>query len=390
MNGIAAGNPGAGPLRIAVAVQSLGTLGGKERDALAIAGALAARGHRVTLLTRAEAAAAPSGALPASVGLRQLDAPGWTNHARAQRFALAAARARQGGDFDVLLGFDKSGGADAWYAADVCLAARVGPLKRRLPRYRAYLRLEAECLGAVGPELLFLCRKQADEYRLWYGARGELQARSTVLPPMIHAPAHDAFYARRSEMRRRFGVPPEAPLAVAVAVFGRQKGLDRTLAALRQVPALHLVAAGLKDAGAMQALAQRLGVAGRVRLEGRRDDIPDVLGAADLMLHPARVENTGLVIVESLLAGVPVIASATCGFSEYIERFGAGLVLADPFDAGAYAAAVAAALEPGRLQALRARARDSAAPLRAEGGLERIVDRIEAVLRRRAQPARVS
>jgi len=109
-----------------------------------------------------------------------------------------------------------------------------------------------------------------------------------------------------------------------------------------------------------------------------------VLGAADLMLHPARVENTGLVIVESLLAGVPVIASGVCGFGEYIERFGAGTVLAEPFDADAYAAAIGAALAPARLETLRRHARDSAAPLSAEGGLERILDRIEAVLRRRA------
>jgi UDP-glucose:(heptosyl)LPS alpha-1,3-glucosyltransferase len=137
----------------------------------------------------------------------------------------------------------------------------------------------------------------------------------------------------------------------------------------------------------MAALARRHGLAARVHLDGHRDDVADVLGAADLMLHPARVENTGLVIVESLLAGVPVIASGVCGFGEYVERFGAGTVLPEPFDAEAYAAAIGAALAPAHLETLRRRARDCAAPLRAEGGLDRILDRIEAVLHRRAGAA---
>ena len=388
----AAMSPDAGrdPLRIAVAVQSLDTLGGKERDALAIAGGLAARGHRVTLLTRppASAALAALTKAPAALAIEPVEALAWSNHARARRFAQAAAQIGRDGRFDVVLSFEKSGQADAYYAADVCLAARTGPLKRWLPRYRAYLQLEADCMASGGPDLLFLCRKQADDYLRCYGPAGagtsDAAARSMVLPPMIHAEPTGHFYGRRDEVRREFGVPSGAPMAVAVAVYGRQKGLDRSIDALRRIGELHLVAVGLKDAGPMAALARRHGLAARVHLDGRRGDVADVLGAADLMLHPARVENTGLVIVESLLAGVPVIASGVCGFGEYIERFGAGTVLAEPFDADAYAAAIGAALAPARLETLRRHARDSAAPLSAEGGLERILDRIEAVLRRRA------
>jgi UDP-glucose:(heptosyl)LPS alpha-1,3-glucosyltransferase len=90
-------------------------------------------------------------------------------------------------------------------------------------------------------------------------------------------------------------------------------------------------------------------------LIGHRNDIPDILGAADLTLHPARVENTGLVILESLLAGTPVIASARCGFSEYIEHFRAGVIIADPFDSSAYLKAIRKALEPSTLIELKLR-----------------------------------
>jgi UDP-glucose:(heptosyl)LPS alpha-1,3-glucosyltransferase len=145
-----------------------------------------------------------------------------------------------------------------------------------------------------------------------------------------------------------------------------------------------LLAIGLNDVASATALAAKSDLSKRTQFVGHRSDVADILGAADIMLHPARVENTGLVILESLLAGVPVIASGACGFAEYVERFDAGFVLAEPFDQAAYVAAIRAAMEPNALARLKRNARDNAPQLRSEGGLERILDVVEEVLRRRA------
>jgi UDP-glucose:(heptosyl)LPS alpha-1,3-glucosyltransferase len=363
--------------RIAIAIQSLDRLGGKERDALAIAAGLAARGYAVTILSR-------SVRLPIPIGIevREVGSGGWTNHDRASFFARAVAGLRSNGDLDVLLSFDKLKDADVYYAADVCLRPSLRGFKLWLPRYATYARLEADCFGPDGPDILFLCRKQEGEYRRCYPL-GE--QRAAVLPPMIHDPDRQEFYSQRAAVRRKFDIPESASLAVSVAVYPRQKGIDRTITALRAVPALHLLGVGLKDTAAASALAKREGVQARTRLVGYSDQVSDILGAADLMLHPARVENTGLVILESLLAGVPVIASAACGFSEFIQRFGAGIVLADPFDPAEYEAAIRASLAPGRLVELRSRARNCAPHLRAEGGLDRILDVIEQTVIQRSQ-----
>lgn len=365
-------------LRIAVAVAKLSTVGGKERDALAIAGGLAARGHSVTILTRAASLQVP----PGVVVRLMTGVIGWTNHARARRFARAVAEARRTGSFDAIISFEKLEDADAYYATDVCFAGRVGYLKGWLPRYATYARLEAHCFSADGPDILFLCRKQESEYRQHYRLA---PGRATVLPPMIHPTGEKHFYERRAKIREHFGIPETAILAVSVAVYPKTKGVDRSILALREIPKLHLLVAGLKEnqAVSVRAMAARAGVAARTCLIGHRNDIPDILGAADLMLHPARVENTGLVILESLLAGTPVIASASCGFSEYIEHFGAGIIIADPFDSSAYLKAIRKALEPSTLIELKSRARASAPRLRAEGGLERILDAIERALARR-------
>jgi UDP-glucose:(heptosyl)LPS alpha-1,3-glucosyltransferase len=52
---------------------------------------------------------------------------------------------------------------------------------------------------------------------------------------------------------------------------------------------------------------------------------------SDLLLHPAYSENTGTVIVEALVHGLPVIASAVCGFSTHIRASKGGLVMEEPF-----------------------------------------------------------
>jgi glycosyltransferase involved in cell wall biosynthesis len=370
-------------LRIALAIQALDASGGKVLDALAIAAGLTARGHKVTILTRSAKIQ-----IPPDVAVRKTGVIGWSNHSRAKNFAGAIAKARSTQNFEALITFDKLKDADAYYAADVCFAGRAHGIKGWLPRYKTYARLEADCFGVGGPDILFLCRKQMDEYRRYYDLDAD---RAGILPPMIHDSGERDFYQRRDAVRKSFGIPGSAVLAVSVAVYSRHKGVDRTIAALRDVPGLHLLAVGLNDVESATALAAKYGLGERTHFIGHRSDVADILGAADIMLHPARVENTGLVILESLLAGVPVIASAACGFAEYIERFEAGFVLAEPFDQAAYAAAIRTAIEPNILSNMRGKARDSAPQLRSEGGLERIVDVIEERLchhlRRGANPA---
>ena len=52
----------------------------------------------------------------------------------------------------------------------------------------------------------------------------------------------------------------------------------------------------------------------------------ELMAAADLMIHPARNEATGTVLLESLACGTPVLCSSNCGFSPLVKESG-GLVL---------------------------------------------------------------
>ena len=60
-------------------------------------------------------------------------------------------------------------------------------------------------------------------------------------------------------------------------------------------------------------LAKKLDLTHQVQFLGGRDDIPRFLFAADLLVHPAYNENTGTVLLEALVAGLPVVTTPTCG-----------------------------------------------------------------------------
>jgi UDP-glucose:(heptosyl)LPS alpha-1,3-glucosyltransferase len=59
--------------------------------------------------------------------------------------------------------------------------------------------------------------------------------------------------------------------------------------------------------------------------------VPDLLAAADLMLHPAYAESAGYTILEAVVAGLPILTTASCGYAFHVERANAGYVVEEPY-----------------------------------------------------------
>jgi UDP-glucose:(heptosyl)LPS alpha-1,3-glucosyltransferase len=78
-----------------------------------------------------------------------------------------------------------------------------------------------------------------------------------------------------------------------------------------------------------------------------RDDIPRFLLGADLLIHPAYNENTGTVLLEAVVSGLPVLTTAACGYAHYIEEASAGKVIPLPFAQAALDATLVAMLADG-------------------------------------------
>jgi glycosyltransferase involved in cell wall biosynthesis len=106
--------------------------------------------------------------------------------------------------------------------------------------------------------------------------------------------------------------------------------LQAFAAAFAGVPEARLLIVGAGDAGQLAALARRLGIADRLVLCGPRDDIPDVLAAIDVFVHPAIAESFGMVIVEAMAMARPVLSTPVGIAPEVIVPGRTGLLASSP------------------------------------------------------------
>jgi glycosyltransferase involved in cell wall biosynthesis len=175
-------------------------------------------------------------------------------------------------------------------------------------------------------------------------------------------------------------------MVVAVGHLKPWKGQRQVLDALLRLPArtrerimvLFAGTASPLEADYRAELEQVIasgGLAGSVRLLGARDDVPDLMRAADVVLHSSIApEPFGLVVVEAMALGVPVVASPLGGPAEIVTP-GTGL-LVDPRDVEALASALGRMADDAAFRASLA----AAGRVRAEDfAVERTVAAIEAV-----------
>jgi glycosyltransferase involved in cell wall biosynthesis len=172
-----------------------------------------------------------------------------------------------------------------------------------------------------------------------------------------------AAHAGGDALRRELDVPIGAPLVVQIACFKAQKAPERfvEIAArvARRFPAAHFLLVG--DGALRRRLEQlrhQAGLDGRLHLPGWRRDVPAILDAATVVTLTSRFEGLPRVLVESLAAGVPVVAMAVDGVGEVV-RDGENGFLLPPDDVAGVAARVTEILADDGLRArLAARAGD--------------------------------
>src|SRR5690349_21731967 len=127
-------------------------------------------------------------------------------------------------------------------------------------------------------------------------------------------------------------------------------------------------------------LARKAGVSDRVHFLGGRNDVFDWLLAADLLVHPARSEAAGMILLEALSAGLPVLATDVCGYAFHIQRANAGQILSSPFSQEQCDVAVRAMLESDERTAWTERGIEYAAREDLYTCHERAVEIIESIL----------
>jgi glycosyltransferase involved in cell wall biosynthesis len=135
-------------------------------------------------------------------------------------------------------------------------------------------------------------------------------------------------------------VPPGRLVIGAVGRLDRQKGFDLLLRAVARLPAAHVVLVGDgPERPALERLAAELGIAGRVSLLGWSEDAPGYLRSFDVLAVPSRYEGLPLVLLEAMVAGVPVVATTVGGIPDAV-RDEVSALLVPPDDVAALAAAL--------------------------------------------------
>lgn len=132
-------------------------------------------------------------------------------------------------------------------------------------------------------------------------------------------------------LKSELAIPSDRPALLFVGQLGLRKGVDLVLDVFERLqsdlPDCHLLIVGQRHSAKQETVdyegrlidrSQSAPLAGKVHWLGRRDDLPEIYRGVDLLLHPARQEPLGRVLLEAIASGLPVITTSVGGSPEIV------------------------------------------------------------------------
>ncbi|WNJ79520.1 glycosyltransferase family 4 protein [Cedecea neteri] len=323
--------------------------GGLQRDFMRIAQTVAARGHHVKVFTQQW-----QGEHPKQFEIVLVPVTARTNHGKNAQYHQWVENELKIHPVDRVVGFNKMPGLDVYYAADVCYAEKVerekGFFYKLTARYRHYAQFEkATFLRGKKTQLLMLTPTQIADFKKHYQTESD---RFHIMPPGIYP---DRKYSNqiadsRRVYRQKNGIDPQQFVVLQVGSDFKRKGVFRSLEAIAALPEAlrektRYLVVGQDKPGRFEAKAQQLGIADNVQFFSGRDDVAELMAAADILIHPAVQEAAGIVLLEAIVSGLPVLVTEVCGYAHYIESAHCGEVIPEPFNQATLNHALSNALE---------------------------------------------
>ncbi len=195
------------------------------------------------------------------------------------------------------------------------------------PWWRRALALVIEWTGGRLTDLTLTVSTEeaADARRLWIDRRA-IAVGNGRDPARFHPDA-----AARARIRAEFGVPGDRPVVIIVSRLVRHKGHPELLAAMAEVPEAELWVVGDRlpsDHGEdLESLFAASPLGSRLRRLGYRRDVPALLAAADVFALPSHFEGLPMSVIEAMLTGLPVVATAIRGPREQVVAGETGLLV---------------------------------------------------------------
>ena len=164
---------------------------------------------------------------------------------------------------------------------------------------------------------------------------------------VVHHGARDENVCReeaRKKIYTSLNIPDSSALVVSVGRLLEWKGHEHAIRALRDIrdqgTELHWLIAGEgPERESLESLIHELGVEDHIHLLGHRDDVPTLLSAADIMVHPSTAEAFGIVLIEAMMQGTPVVGTRAGAIPEIVSDGETGY-LVEPANSEAISATV--------------------------------------------------
>lgn len=344
-------------MRIAIVHESINAeRGGAESAVGEMAQELAGRGLDVTVVVQ-QVGAAPTSTTPSSDSVRLVSLPirGTSKLGRTRAFVAAADEFCRRERFDIVHAITPCETADLYqprggtYAETIrrSLALHRNPLVRMVKTFGRLLNARQQFLLDVERRIMerarpayvaavsaYVARQIRDNFPAHPAEKTRVVFNAVAPPPIITLSDE-----QRQVLRAEQGVAGDAPVALFVAHNFKLKGLRELLAAFRLIhhasrnvvlPRLLVCGAGNWQPYARH--ADDLLRSGAVVYLGPRRDIPRLLAAADLLIHPTWYDPCSRVVLEALCCGLPVVTTSLNGAAEAIRPDVTGVVVASPAD----------------------------------------------------------
>lgn len=308
-------------MKIAFVIFRYFPFGGLQRDMLILAQFFQQQGHVITIFC-----ARWHGEKLPGINVIKIPANGFFNVAGVKDFVERFQAQFPRTEFDALIGFNKMPNLDVYFAGDTCFAYKAfcerNWLYRLMPRSRLYLNYEMAVFGEQSDtQILSLVESERKQFARFYATAPE---RFNALPPGIdreHIACGDPQVAY-GELRTELNLAANTRVILCLGSGFNTKGVDISIAAFTELQKTcvdsALLVIGNDNPDKYREQARSLGVADKVFFLGPRSPIGDLLHGADVLLHPARKELAGNVILEAMLCSCPVLASNHCGYAHYI------------------------------------------------------------------------
>lgn len=223
--------------------------------------------------------------------------------------------------------------ADVVHANSLSMGVLTGLLELPIPRIahlRDILRLSKNVVRLLNQNDLLIAVSKAT--RDFHVANGLDSLKTRVVYNGVDPGMFETTGSGQS-VRTELSLPGDSLLALTVGQIGLRKGLDVLVDAIylvaERLPNLHFLIAGERSSNKLESIEfekqlrfalNASGLADRVHRLGYRSDVPRLMAESDLLIHAAKQEPLGRVLLEAAAAKLPIVATDVGGTSEIVQN----------------------------------------------------------------------